>query len=211
MRWPSLTLVLLLAALTIASNGCTPAKAETPRFDRTAAVEITAVAADSLLTLKTRVYLHAGTWSAATDTLRFEWYRNDTLLVTHRSVFTLDSTQVDAPPAGQGATYRGCAQVERGGRTGAIKSTLTCWTWTFTRGFPLPVIDSVTRVVLRSVPLPATAVALADGQTVAGDSNRVQVCAFGVMASGRRVKLKNSWNSSPCELAYQSWLAERNP
>ncbi len=189
----------LLAVLLLA---CTPAAAKTPSFSSDAAMSIATVT-DSTFYVKTKVYIR--NWVQATDTIRFDYYRNDTLVIAHRSVFTLDSALVTAPDAGKTATYKGCSQVERKGRSSGITSALSCWTWVFTRDFPLPIIDSVVKVSLR--PMNATAVALG-AASIPGDSNKVQYCAFGTTKSGRKVKMQNSWNLPACEVAYQSWIRE---
>lgn len=190
----------LLASVLLA---CTPAAAKTPSFSSGASM-LMATVSDSTFYVKTKVYVK--NWVQATDTLRFDYYRNDTLLVAHRSVFTLDSALVTAPDAGKTATYKGCSQVERKGRSSGITSSLSCWTWIFTRDFPLPIIDSVVKVSIR--PANTTAVALASVSAVPGDSNRVQYCAFGTTKSGKKVKMQNSWNIPACEVAYQSWVKE---
>lgn len=182
---------------------CTPAVAKTPSFDHAAGMSMATVD-DSTFYVKTKAYIR--NWVPATDTLRFDYYRNDTLLTARRSVFSLDSALVTAPDPGKTATYKGCAQVERKGRTSGITSSLSCWTWTFTRDMPLPIIDSVIRITVR--PALGKAVALSSATAVPADSNRIQYCAFGTTKSGKKVKMQNSWNIPACEVAYQAWIRE---
>lgn len=174
---------------------CTLAKAELPKFVDSITGDIIQVN-DTTVKLKTKVYV--SNWVQATDTLRYDFYRNDTLMVTRRSVNTIDSAFVFAPIVGRTSIYRGCAQVERGGRDSGVKSGLACWSWTFTRQVPAPAIDSVKQIVLRTVP--------ADGRAEIGTN--IRVCAFGITVSGRKVKLKNSWNVPECQTAYVVWLNE---
>ncbi len=182
---------------------CTPAFAKTPTFDGKPSMSVATVG-DSTFYVKTKTYIR--NWVAATDTLRYDYYRNDTLVTSRRTVFSLDSALVTAPDPGKTATYKGCAQVERKGRSSGITSSTLCWTWQFTRDMPLPIIDSVIRVTIR--PALGTAVALSSAAAVPADSNRIQYCAFGTTKSGRKVKMQNSWNIPVCEVAYQSWLRE---
>lgn len=105
------------------------------------------VAPDSTVTLKTQVWARN---LAAGDTLRFTYARNDSIQVTHRSRAGTDQAQVGAPAYGQTASYRGCVQLERGGRSSGrvIPSQPLCWSqpWVYTRPAlptPPPVIDSV--------------------------------------------------------------------
>jgi len=86
-----------------------------------------------------------------------------------------------------------------------VTGTAASWWWIE----PEPV-DTATNVQLSQIvirPSLATVAATVAGQAVT-DSNRIQFCAFGVLADGNRVKLKNSWNIPACDTAYKAWLAE---
>jgi hypothetical protein len=69
--------------------------------------------------------------------------------------------------------------------------------------------DSVAQVVLRAIPLVPGGPFALRVNAAPTDSQRVQYCAFAVLKDGRKVKMRNSWNSPVCEEAYQSWLVER--
>lgn len=154
-------------------------------------------APDSTVTLGTQLY---ATGLTTGDTVRYDYYAGTVLKLTKRSVVTDNKGGILAAPA-YGATvlYKGCAQIERGGRASATKvpSSPLCWTWSYTRPLPALTADSVKQIVLRP--------SVAEVPTLA----TLQYCAFGIMKSGRRVKLQNSWNRPECEPPYQAWLAER--
>ena len=165
------------------------------------------LAGDSILQSGTTVYAKN---LVATDTVRFDYYLNDSLFKTRRYPRTWDSLKVAAPAYGVTARYKGCVQVERAGKK--YPAVPPCWTWVFTRG-PAPVIeptvDSVARLATRVVPLvPGGPFAQRIGQLAPTDSNRAQVCVFAVLKSGKRVKTQNSWNNPRCEAAFQQFLLE---
>jgi hypothetical protein len=158
----------------------------------------TVSAPDSTVTVGTQLYIQ-GALLAGFDSVRFDFYSNDSVKVTKRTPLLAFRTTLPAPAYGKSATYKGCAQVERGGRTSGVKlpAAPICWTWSYTRDIPTLAADSVVRLVLKPPVVNFSA---------AGESRFF--CAFGVTVSGRRVKMANSWNRPECEAAYQSWLAE---
>lgn len=127
--------------------------------------------ADSSVKVGTGVTL-AG-WVAG-DTLRFDFYRNDSLLITHRrnpAAAVRDSTTLVAPAYGKSAIYKGCAQGERGGRASGVRypTTPRCWTWSYARPLPTGSIDSLWRLsalIVRPLP-PDSAIAADSGSRCA--------------------------------------------
>jgi hypothetical protein len=166
--------------------------------------------ADSTLTLGTKVFASG---LLTTDTVRYDYYAGTKLLRTKRLTRLVDSLPAQAAPA-YGATlvYQGCIQIERGGRTGLkFPAAPACWTQSFTRTAPTPVIDSVVPLV-KIVLMPPTVslytpkVTL-DPTKLTDTLSQKYLCAFGIEPDGTKVKLKNSWNRPECEATYQSWRA----
>ena len=144
---------------------------------------------------------------AGKDTVRFRYYRNDTLLVTRRRVaapVVIDSTKSLLFDA----AYKGCVQIERGGRTSGIvfPPSPVCWA-PWRPALPPAEIDSAWQVVLK--PPSADASATLAGVTPA-PVNQVQFCMFAIgLQTGRKVKMMNSWNRQECEEPFQGWLMEQ--
>jgi hypothetical protein len=156
-----------------------------------------AAAPDSTVTLGTQVYAQG---MIPGDTVRYDYYSAGVIKKTRRFPTLTDKTTLPAPTYGATTEYKVCHQIERGGRAGTkYPAAPVCWTWTFTRTAPVPVIDSVKQIVLR----PSSTPEIASGAAR-------QICAFGVTQSGRRVKMANSWNNPVCEEEYQRWLAEKS-
>lgn len=202
---PTLAILGLIYAAIVGPPGPREARAAPPALDSMLAYVVGPRGPDSTVWLATKVYARN---LVAGDTTVFTYFRNDTLLVTRRWTRSWDSLQTRAPGYGLTATYKGCAQLERGGRTGSkYPGAPLCWTWPYSRPalpVPPPVLDSLVRIVLRMKPLVLGGPYVRSG--TANDLNRAQACAFGGMASGRRVKLANSWNNRTCELLYQAWV-----
>lgn len=133
------------------------------------------------------------------DTVRYEFYSKGVLTLTKRTVAASFKTTLPAPAYGATIEYKGCAQIERGGRTSTFKvpATPMCWTWNYTRPMPALVMDSLKQIVLRPPEL-----------TLDAAGATYQFCAFGLTKAGRKVKLKNAWNRAECAAPFQAWLAE---
>src|SRR4051794_14002759 len=67
-------------------------------------------APDSTVTLGTQIFI-TGALVAGWDTVRFDYYRNDTLQTTKRVTTLSNKVTAPAPAYGVTATYKGCAQV----------------------------------------------------------------------------------------------------
>lgn len=82
------------------------------------------------------------------DTVRYEYYRGTARIGIKRTRALRDSLITAAPAYGASQTFKGCAQVERGGRASGVKypATAACWTWTYTRPVPAGAIDSIWRL-----------------------------------------------------------------
>lgn len=176
-------------------------------------------APDSMVKLRTQVYVSH--WAAG-DSLVYTYYRgaassNATTLkksapiASQRRIALVDSLLAAAPAYGDSASYLGCAQIRYG--TGGTLSAASCWSsrWKYTRSAaPLPpaTIDSLKRIDVRGEPLVPGGPFITVAGSTAADSSRAQFCVFGVLKSGARVKLENSWNVPRCEQLYQQWLGE---
>lgn len=109
-------------------------------------------AADSTIKLGSRVVLGG---FVAGDTVRYEYYKvtgvigslKDSALKTVRTRAIKDSLYAPAPDYGATFTYKGCSQVERGGRTSGnvYPATKRCWSWEYMRPQPTGTMDSLIR------------------------------------------------------------------
>lgn len=151
---------------------------------------------DSSVTVGTQVF---ATGVIPGDTVLYTFLANGVTKVTKRTPALSYKTTVAAPAYGGTMEYKGCVQFERGGRTASkVPEKPLCWTWSYLRPLPPLVVDSLKQIVL--VPPVAEIVPLAS----------VQTCAFGILKSGLRVKLQNSWNRPECEEPYQSFRVQVN-
>lgn len=153
----------------------------------------TVIGVDSTVKVGNRVVVSG---LIAGDTIVNTYYSNDTLKATRRKVGTSDSTYLPAPAYSKSNTYKGCIQIILVGGS-KFPSAPMCWTWVYTRNRPMLTVDSVARITLRFE------------KPIVGPDETSQVCAFGEMLDGHKVKLANTWNNSLCETMYQSWLAEQ--
>ncbi len=161
-------------------------------------------APDSTVRLGTRIV--SRNFSAG-DTVLYRYFRNDTALVSRRRVQLADTTGTPAPAYGGTSTYKGCAVIERGGRTSGVKSASMCWVWAYTRPALPPVLDSVIRIVQLVLLPPNGEVEARETGKPALPGNQLQLCPFAVLSDGRKVKLRNAWNSPGCDAAYKIWVA----
>jgi hypothetical protein len=151
---------------------------------------------DSLVTVGTQVFASG---IIPGDTVLYTFLANGVNKATKRTTALSYKTTVSAPAYGGTIEYKGCVQFERGGRT-AVKTPAIplCWTWNYLRPMPPIVVDSLKQIVL------APPVASLDPLV------SLQMCTFGVMKSGLRVKLPPSWNRPECDAAYQSFRVQAN-
>lgn len=214
MKTAAFGIALAVGAMIAAANLQPPAQAAAaaPELDSMLVVLDPPRAPDSTVWLATRVYPRNMT---AGDSVRFTYWRNDTLLNTRRWTRTWDSLRTAAPAYGQVARFRGCGQVIRWADSAGVRvqrlypQPAMCWDWSYTRP-PLPIpdpgVDSVIRVELRVQPLVKGGPVV----TLAGQAptplNQVQLCAFARLKSGARVKYRQSTNNPTCELLYQAWV-----
>lgn len=207
---PALLLCAMLALSAADCGGDASASAGPPKPKEPAGLSLT-VAGDTL----TARWVWKAPGLLPGDTGYVQWSQRKsgatgfTNLVMHKTLGMSDAYPVPMPAAGSFDTVRVCIRVVR---PGAPDSPNPCVKKG--RSTPQPPsggADSLTlsQIILRTVPADGHAIASYAGQTTPADSNRVRVCAFGVLSDGRRVKLQNSWGVPECETAYQSWLAER--
>lgn len=157
MKW------LLLAALAGAVMGFAP------DYDGVG----TAIAPDSTVALGTQIFVTGALVPG--DVVRYEYYMDNVLKITHRTVVLTDKVpDMVAPAYGKTVVYKGCAQVERAGGV-KVPATAGCWTQSFTRALPPLQVDSVRQLIVAMVP----PVVLSGGTS--------QACVFAVMSSGRRL------------------------
>lgn len=151
---------------------------------------------------------------AAGDTLLFQYYRNDSLIISRRSVKLADSSFVAAPPYSSTTPFRGCAVIERGGRASGNKSARPCWAWSFVRGAAPPVITKLERLAIYGVPTipggPWARRRKPDGTLPAGtDSNTARLCGYGVLNTGEWLLAENSKPYATCDSIYAVRVSER--
>lgn len=157
---------------------------------------MTLVGVDSTVKVGSRIVVSG---LIAGDTIAYTYYSNDTLKATRHKVAFSDSLYLPAPAYGKSSTYKGCIQVEIGGRTSGNKfpTNPLCWSWLYTRGHPMLTIDSVSRITLRFE------------KAIVNPNEVTQICAFGEMLDGTKFEFRNSWNIQLCADMYAGWLAER--
>jgi len=137
------------ALLALASICQTPLNAQAAiplEISGSATITMNSGAPDSTLKLGTRIVVTG--WIAGRDTVRFQYLKNDTTVLTTRRTVFKDSTTVPAPAYNTGAKYTGCAIVERGGRNSGIvyPANKICWTWNYFREPPPGTVDSIFRL-----------------------------------------------------------------
>ena len=206
-RWPGQLALAALAAGSDSSRQLTNSQAESaaliPATLDVIGTYLETAAPDSTVRLGTRIVTRN---FGGGDTVLYRYFRNDSLLVSRRRVQLADTSQAPAPAYGGTSTYKGCAVIERGGRTSGVKSASMCWVWAYTRPALPPVLDSVIRIVqLVLLPPNGEVAAVEPGKPVL-PWNQLQLCPFAVLSDGRKVKLKNAWNSPACDAAYKTWV-----
>jgi len=136
-----------------------------------------------------------GTWKVAADSnTSGKWFPGALLPYNQGVTYTTLRTWLTAMPWDSATFTFAVASRNAIGTSASISAT---WTIRRVPGVPGPItVDSIAAIIVRP-----------QGVTV-GTGQSVQYCVFAVLKSGRRVKLRNSWNLPRCEQLYQQWLTE---